>query len=187
MLTELMDNNEKRLPSPLEQAVFLTAMGAIGVTSAGLDLLSKWIATSVLTPYQTVELLPGLLDFRLTKNPNGSFGLFASFPLETRLLLIPLLSLLASGAVTTYALKTLKHTRMLSVALGLLLGGAAANVVDRLSHGEVTDFIRLHAGSFFECPTLNLADLCITCGSFLMLPAAIGQWLNRRKQEKQIL
>jgi signal peptidase II len=52
--------------------------------------------------------------------------------------------------------------------LALLAGGAAGNLVDRVMHGAVTDFVELHAGNFYW-PAFNLADSAITAGAALMV------------------
>ncbi|WP_418315855.1 signal peptidase II [Piscinibacter sakaiensis] len=76
------------------------------------------------------------------------------------------------GAVATvfiiWMLKTGGGQRMFSWALALILGGAIGNVVDRLLHGYVVDFIQVHwAGWFF--PSFNVADTAITIGAILLI------------------
>ena len=58
--------------------------------------------------------------------------------------------------------------RLAGAGLALLAGGAAGNLLDRLIHGAVTDFVELHAGSFYW-PAFNLADSAITVGAALLV------------------
>ncbi len=58
--------------------------------------------------------------------------------------------------------------RMFSWALSLILGGAIGNVIDRLLHGHVVDFIQLHAGGWYF-PSFNVADSAITVGAALLI------------------
>ena len=58
--------------------------------------------------------------------------------------------------------------RMFSWALSLILGGAIGNVIDRLLHGHVIDFIQVHAGGWYF-PSFNVADSAITVGAVLLI------------------
>ena len=76
------------------------------------------------------------------------------------------------GAVATvfivWMLKNHGGQRMFSWALSLILGGAIGNVVDRLLHGYVVDFIQVHAGGWYF-PSFNVADSAITVGAVLLI------------------
>ena len=58
--------------------------------------------------------------------------------------------------------------RMFSWSLSLILGGAIGNVIDRLLHGHVIDFIQLHAAGWYF-PSFNIADSAITVGAVLLI------------------
>jgi signal peptidase II len=65
--------------------------------------------------------------------------------------------------------------------LALIAGGAAGNLLDRLLHGGVTDFLELHAGSFIW-PAFNVADAAITVGAFLVILDLLrGQHASRER------
>ncbi len=76
------------------------------------------------------------------------------------------------GAVATvfiiWMLKNHGHQRLFGWALSLILGGAIGNVVDRLLHGYVVDFIQVHAGGWYF-PSFNVADSAITVGAILLI------------------
>lgn len=59
--------------------------------------------------------------------------------------------------------------RVFSLALALILGGALGNVIDRLLHGYVVDFIQVHWGSRWYFPSFNIADSAITIGAGLLI------------------
>jgi len=59
--------------------------------------------------------------------------------------------------------------RMFALALSLILGGAVGNVVDRLQHGYVVDFIQVHWGAQYFFPSFNVADSAITLGAILLI------------------
>lgn len=78
----------------------------------------------------------------------------------------------ALGAVATvfivWMLRRHGEQRLFSLALSLILGGALGNVVDRLLHGHVIDFIQVHAGGWYF-PSFNLADSAISIGAALLI------------------
>ncbi|MFG6449749.1 signal peptidase II [Roseateles sp. BYS180W] len=75
---------------------------------------------------------------------------------------------LAATVFITWMLKRHGHQTLFSWALTLILGGAVGNVVDRLMHGYVVDFIQVHwAGWYF--PSFNIADSAITLGAALLI------------------
>ncbi|HZE91108.1 MAG TPA: signal peptidase II [Rhizobacter sp.] len=77
------------------------------------------------------------------------------------------LGALAAGFIV-WLLRSHGGQRMFSAALSLILGGALGNVIDRLLHGYVVDFIQVHcAGRYF--PSFNLADSAITLGAALLI------------------
>lgn len=75
---------------------------------------------------------------------------------------------LAASAFIVWMLRAPDTGRMASWALALILGGALGNVIDRLQHGHVVDFLDFHwAGRHF--PSFNLADSAITLGAILLI------------------
>lgn len=174
---------ERPAVSPANRTVLVVALLAVAATAGVLDQLSKWIATSVLAAGRPVSLIPDLLELRLTHNPNGAFGLFAGFPAGLRLPILLALAVLAMTAISVYAIRTLGWTRSVSVSLGLLLGGALANQIDRVARGEVVDFIHLHWADRLEWPTFNLADMAITAGSALLALTVIRLWISKIRND----
>ncbi|MET0333348.1 MAG: signal peptidase II [Rhizobacter sp.] len=59
--------------------------------------------------------------------------------------------------------------KMFAWALALILGGAVGNVVDRMLHGYVVDFIQVHWGAKYYFPSFNVADSAITLGAILLI------------------
>ena len=110
-----------------------------------------------------VRLAPGV-DLVLTWNTGISYGLFPQNGAAGRWLLI---------AITAVALILLgvwlarTQTRLTALALGLIIGGAVGNGIDRLAYGAVADFVLLHfttATSRFDWYVFNLADAAIVAG-----------------------
>lgn len=145
-------------------------MFAVAGGSLVLDQAAKAAARLFLQPESSVALIPGFAYLRLSFNRGAAFGLMPSFG--------PLFIVIAIVAI--YAIVRLRHaatTKSLSVGLGLLLGGAVGNLLDRLvTPGRgVTDFIDLrlgHAATALSWPTFNIADAALVIGVFITLLSA---------------
>lgn len=139
---------------------------ALAAVVVVLDQLSKIWAVSALSD-GPVEVIGTLLQWRLTRNPGGAFSLLTG--------LTPVLAVLAV-AMAVYIVRTTRRTAdiVMAYSLGLVLGGAVGNLVDRMVRspgflrGEVVDFIKVP-----HWPTFNVADSAITVGVILI---AIRGW-----------
>jgi signal peptidase II len=105
------------------------------------------------------------LNFAFTLNHGMSFGLFNT---DARLnaVAFALIASVIVAALLVWLSRT--HDALLALAIGLVVGGAVGNVVDRLVRGAVVDFIDVHIGSWHWF-VFNLADAAITVGVALML------------------
>jgi len=113
-------------------------------------------------------LVPNFADLVHSVNAGIAFGLFS----ETASKWISLLLALSSAAVILLLVWLLfaGYTGRVESQIGMALiaGGAAGNLLDRLLHGGVTDFLELRAGNF-RWPAFNLADSAITIGAALII------------------
>ncbi len=133
----------------------------------GLDQLTKWWVLSVLEIAREPRprVLP-FLDIVLVWNPGISFGM-----LQSGSTLAPIL-LTAFAVVVVIALvvwMARARSVLLVVALGLAVGGALGNVVDRMRFGRVVDFLFVHLGPFDWWPVFNVADAAIVVGFVLIM------------------
>ena len=141
-----------------------------------LDQFTKALVLAFLEPYQAVEWAP-FLSCVLVFNTGISFGLFAG---ETALLRWVLIGLaLAVSVLLTSWLYKEKRLRVAS-ALGLILGGAIGNVVDRIFRHAVVDFLDFHIGGW-HWPAFNLADSAITVGVVLYVFTSLRDQLRSSK------
>jgi signal peptidase II len=136
---------------------------AVAALAAALDQASK---AAVLRHFPSPgcagwhsEVVTSFLDLVLTCNSGVSFGLFNRAGLNALIF-----SVLAALVVVVLAVwLTRVRSNFLAVAIGLIIGGAIGNVVDRLRFGAVVDFLYFHAGSWYW-PAFNLADSAICLG-----------------------
>ena len=140
-----------------------TTLAGVAGLLAVVDLACKAIVTNALADGQAVNL--GLLQLRLTYNRGVAFGMGAT----VSPVVVVALTGLATAALALYAWRRAPAERSIAqVGLAMLLGGAMANLVDRVGDGVVTDY--LHAGWW---PTFNLADTFISLGAGLLIVAAL--------------
>jgi signal peptidase II len=137
-------------------------LGVAGLVLVG-DLVSKWLAVRELGDREPVELLGGLLTLRLVRNAGAAFGFAQGLTIAFTVV---------AAAVVVVILRLSRRLRSLpwAVALGLVLGGAVGNLVDRVfrapapGRGHVVDFLELP-----HWPVFNLADSAIVCAGVLMV------------------
>jgi len=108
--------------------------------------------------------LTSFLDLVLTCNSGVSFGLFNRTGLNSLIF-----SVLAAAVVVVLVVWLIRlRSTFLAIAVGLIIGGAIGNVVDRLRFGAVVDFLYFHAGAWYW-PAFNFADSAICLGVAAML------------------
>lgn len=105
-----------------------------------------------------MTVIPGVFDITPESNPGAAFGILQNWGH-----LLALISLVVVFALVKFRLQR-SRSRLLAVALGLLLGGATGNLIDRLTIGAVFDFLDFH-----PWPVFNLADAAVTLGGGLLL------------------
>ncbi len=132
------------------------------------DRLVKWWAIGVLTeePFG-VEILP-FFNLVLVWNRGISFGMFGGGVLPPWLL--GGIALAVTLALVVWLRRA--ETRLLAATIGLVIGGAVGNVIDRFRFGAVADFLDLHWGDY-HWPAFNLADAAITVGVVILLLDAL--------------
>jgi signal peptidase II len=123
-----------------------------------LDQWTKRLATEHLAFGPPMRLVGELVSLTYTRNSGIAFGLLAGrkFPLYV-------FSIVAAAAVITLFLRQARLSVARHLSLALILGGAIGNLIDRVSTGEVVDFILL-AWRGHEFPVFNMADIAVTSG-----------------------
>ena len=146
------------------RAVFV----AVGVIA--LDQIVKAIVRARIDPFETVHLIPGVKLVRAS-NSGVAFSVFSGGgPL------VVIIAILALGALLTFFVKNLDRP-LVWLPTGMLLGGAAGNLIDRVRDGAVTDFIKLPGW-----PAFNVADIAITFGVLALLYVLEGPPRARERE-----
>ncbi|MEP6983539.1 MAG: signal peptidase II [Sphingomicrobium sp.] len=146
----------------------------------GLDQLAKWIVTGPLGINHVGDQFYLLPFFQLTYTQNNgiSLGLLNATTDVGRWMLVALTSAIAVGVA--YWMGREKN-RLDQVALGMVLGGALGNILDRTLHGYVVDFADLHFGAWRPFLIFNVGDAAISIGVVILLLSA---FVSRKDQAK---
>tara|TARA_R110002126_G_scaffold1015_46_gene6240 strand:+ start:18895 stop:19428 length:534 start_codon:yes stop_codon:yes gene_type:complete len=144
---------------------------AIAFLIFGLDQLSKFL---VMQPLQLpargqIELLP-FFNLTWAQNYGVSMGFLTASSDLQRWALVALTGLIG---IAVFLWMNREKAKWDIVALGLILGGAMGNIVDRARLGYVADFADLHIGDFRPFLIFNLADACISIGVVILLARAL--------------
>lgn len=128
-----------------------------------VDQLTKaWVLRTWPQPYSgDIPIIDRWLELTYVQNTGVAFGLFEGMPqvfTVTSLLIV-------AAAIWIYLRHVEEHEWWMSISLGLIVGGAIGNVVDRIRFGYVVDFIKTFDGRF---AVFNIADSSIVVGVFLM-------------------
>ena len=140
---------------------------AVAFVVAVIDQLAKaWILSlfAAEAGERIIRVAP-VLNFALVMNRGVSFGLFNT-DASLNAVVFALIAALIVAALLVWLARA--RDRLLQVAIGLVVGGAVGNVVDRLLRGAVVDFLDVHVGEWHWF-IFNLADAAISVGVGLMV------------------
>jgi signal peptidase II len=151
-------------PGRPRRVVLLLSVAAFVIAA---DVISKAIVVARMAGHPPIRLLGGLLTITLTRNPGAAFSIGTSMTI--------VFTAIAVGVIV-FILRAARNLRSIgwAITLGLLLGGATGNLLDRifrapgLFQGHVVDWIQLP-----DWPVFNLADSSIVCAGVLVVLLAL--------------
>jgi len=151
------------------------------------DQFTKRLVVRDIPIGSSIAVLPGIFDLVHTRNKGAAFGFMANLPEHLRLPFFFVVSFVALSLITIYFLRLNDPRKGITVCLALILGGAFGNIWDRITLGEVVDFLSLHwydkivewnfSGAWLrfrlEWPAFNVADsaisVAVVCLMILMM------------------
>lgn len=155
-------------------------MTAISAGVVFLDYITKRLIEVYVRPHEGIEILPFLKIIHV-RNPGGVFGLFEGLSVSVFISI----SIIAIILIILYCLRIPKGLELFS--LSMILGGAIGNLIDRVTIGEVIDFIDFFIGRW-HWPTFNIADSALTVGIILFLIANLkGKGRKAKSREGDVL
>jgi len=131
-----------------------------------VDQLSKFAILRSLSFGERIAVVPGLFDLTLVYNRGAAFSFLAGASGWQRWFFTGLG--IAAAIFIVWLLARHGSQRLFAFALALILGGAIGNVIDRIAHGQVVDFLLVY-WQRFHWPAFNVADSAITVGAALLI------------------
>ncbi len=152
----------------------LAAVTVTGVTA--LDLVTKQVADSSISPYEPVEVLP-FFNLVNVQNRGAAFGMFEAFGNAFFIII--------AFAAIAFIIYLLLKTRENPFALSLIMAGAIGNLVDRITLGYVRDFLDFHAGGS-HWPAFNVADSALTVGLGIIIVLSFTHGIHEGKKKENL-
>lgn len=154
---------------------------ALSASIVLLDRATKHVIETTFSAWDTVRVIPGFFQIVSTRNTGMAFSLFDNTAEGRTSPLLVAFTIAVLALVAWLLWRSIRSGSAGSdhghwsfrLALGLILGGAAGNLYDRLVFGSVTDFLDFFYGSV-HFPVFNVADSAITCGAILVM---LNLWL----------
>lgn len=144
------------------KAFWLILSGVVVVS----DQITKYLASDAMRLYDTIEIAP-FFNFTLLHNTGAAFSFLSDASGWQRWFFV-VLALFVSVVILVWMWRLQRDEKWVGVGLALILGGAIGNVIDRLIHGYVVDFIDVYYQTW-HWPAFNIADSAITCGAIFLI------------------
>jgi signal peptidase II len=129
-----------------------------------LDQATKWWIAENVSPLQPIDVIPGFFRLTHARNPGMALGLFQ----DVHIAVFIGLTIVALGLIWSFYRQVDPNDRLSAYALGLIVSGAFGNLIDRVVHNAVVDFLQFDLG-LFVFPDFNVADSAIVIGVGLLL------------------
>lgn len=156
----------------------LLILTLVGIAVVVFDQITKIICLKNMELSQSVEVIPGVLNFTYIQNKGAAFGSLS----ESRWVFM-IASVLLIVAIVAYVLydKTLKNSMV--ICLSMIAGGGVGNMIDRIAYGYVVDFIDVKFLSFWKW-IFNVADSFVCVGAALLLLIILIYEIKEKKEKK---
>ncbi|MCP8970225.1 signal peptidase II [Ectobacillus ponti] len=128
-----------------------------------LDQLTKWLIVKNMELGESIPIIKGVLYITSHRNRGAAWGI-----LEGQMWFFYGITVIFAGAVVYYIQRYAKRDRFLGISLGLILGGAIGNFIDRAWRQEVVDFIHTYIFTY-NFPVFNVADSALCVGVALIV------------------
>lgn len=155
------------------QAVSLLIIGALTI----IDRITKYVAVTTVKVDGPKEFFFGLFNFTYVENTGAAFSLFFD---KTDAL--SLLTVLFLAVMVFLLMKKQFGSNFLNASLILVISGGLGNLIDRILHGYVIDFIE---PLFVNFAVFNFADCCITVGAFMIIAYEVYGMISERRKKAE--
>jgi signal peptidase II len=138
-----------------------------------LDQASKAVVRGSFDLFDTLPVIPGFFNLTRIHNTGAAFGMLNGVDLPMKAVVLGLVATVALIGLALYAASLPTDQLMTRLGLSLIIGGAAGNLIDRMTAGYVVDFVDVYFGSWHFW-AFNVADAAISVGVALMILELLG-------------
>ncbi len=153
-------------------------LGIAGVVIL-LDQLSKWWAVTTIPLHRAVPVIEGFFNLVNIRNRGAAFGFLNRSDIEWQFWLFLVATIIATISIF-FLVRSSKQDNLLFSSLGLILGGALGNFIDRVRMRAVIDFLDFYVGNW-HWPAFNVADIAICIGAFL---TCLAMYISQKNEGK---
>jgi len=153
------------------------------VFNIAIDQISKVWVRANFDYGETKSLIGEKFIMQYVENQGAFLGMGSDMHPTLKLILLLILPTIVLGYVIYYIIKNKELDRMSLIAFCCIVGGGIANVFDRITRGEVTDFFFINLGGVFKTGIFNVADVSVTTGMLMLLFS--GLFNTKKVQDAQ--
>lgn len=157
-----------------------TVIALVAALAALMDQATKVLVLYLLPKYTQIPVLDGFFNLVHYRNRGAAFGFLNRDDISWQLWLFIAATVLAYTVVIVLAKNAKASDTSFFVALGLIIGGATGNLVDRIRLREVVDFLDFYIGQY-HWPIFNMADIAICCGAVIACIFSLRRTPAKRK------
>lgn len=128
-----------------------------------IDICSKLIISKYISVDESIKIIKNFLNITNVRNTGVAWSLF-----DNQTLLVLIVSTIVIIGIIMYIQKNKPKTKIEKISYSMILGGALGNLIERIIHGYVTDFIDIYIFNY-NYPIFNLADTFIVIGAILLI------------------
>lgn len=140
-----------------------------------IDQFTKFLIVKYMEIGESIPVIEKLFYISSHRNAGAAFGI-----LQGQMIFFYIITVIVIGIIVYYIQTQTKESRFLGISLGLILGGAIGNFIDRVLLGHVVDFLNVYIFSY-DFPIFNIADSALVIGVLLLI---VFIFLEEKKQRK---
>lgn len=144
------------------------------------DQIAKAVVQAKYPLWASDPVIPGLFNLVHVLNKGAAFGFLNNPDSSWQVWFFVAVTVVAVGFIYSLLIHADRGDRFLIWGLGLVLGGALGNLIDRIRFGHVVDFLDFYVGQY-HWPAFNVADIAITCGAFAII---VSMYVKNRREQR---
>jgi signal peptidase II len=145
------------------------------------DQITKAVIQQKYALWATDPVVPGFFNLAHVLNKGAAFGFLNNPDTNWQIWFFAAVTVFAVAFIYHLLIGADKGDRFFIWGLGLVLGGALGNLIDRMRFGFVVDFLDFYVGDY-HWPAFNVADIAISCGAFAIL---ISMYMKNRRERRR--